>query len=217
MKTNLIPSILCAALVLTVGSLSTRGDEVYTVQPGDNLSRIGNHFGVSYHEIMTHNGLASTVIHPGQQLIIPTTPAPVFEAPAHTYEAPGYERYAAPTPPVAPPYQTPVPPQSPSSSDTQYYYNPPAVERPAYSTSQPHAEVLDEQISIPTEQIYHTVRRGESVSSISRLYGIGWLELRRANGILFNRIHPGQRLIIPADVEQPAVCELPAARYTYPQ
>ncbi len=43
----------------------------YTVRKGDNLYRIGKAHNVSMQDIMRANGLTSTTIHPGQQLIIP--------------------------------------------------------------------------------------------------------------------------------------------------
>lgn len=47
------------------------GGQTYTVQKGDNLYRIGKRHGVTMQSIMQHNGLQSTTIFPGQQLIIP--------------------------------------------------------------------------------------------------------------------------------------------------
>lgn len=44
----------------------------YRVVRGDNLSKIGRLFGVSYKEIMAANGLTKTVIYPDQVLVIPT-------------------------------------------------------------------------------------------------------------------------------------------------
>jgi len=43
----------------------------YTVRKGDNLYRIGKAHGVSMQDIMRANGLSSSTIHPGQDLIIP--------------------------------------------------------------------------------------------------------------------------------------------------
>lgn len=44
----------------------------YRVVKGDNLSKIGRLFGVSYKEIMAANGLTKTIIYPDQVLVIPT-------------------------------------------------------------------------------------------------------------------------------------------------
>jgi len=44
---------------------------IYIVQAGDNLNLIASRFGVSVQAIVDANGLTSTTILPGQQLIIP--------------------------------------------------------------------------------------------------------------------------------------------------
>jgi LysM repeat protein len=49
-----------------------RSDTTYTVQPGDNLYRIGLRFGVSWVQIAQRNGISNpNLIFVGQQLIIP--------------------------------------------------------------------------------------------------------------------------------------------------
>jgi len=57
----------------------------YTVQPGDNLFRIGLKFGVSVAAIQAANGLSSVFIYSGQVLCIPTgsgsVPAPATATP----------------------------------------------------------------------------------------------------------------------------------------
>lgn len=50
---------------------ATPSGQTYTVVRGDNLYRISQRFGTSVPSIKEANGLTSTVIHPGQQLIIP--------------------------------------------------------------------------------------------------------------------------------------------------
>lgn len=44
----------------------------YTVQPGDNLSRIAGRYGTTVQAIVHANNLHTTVIQPGQVLFIPT-------------------------------------------------------------------------------------------------------------------------------------------------
>lgn len=44
----------------------------YTVQPGDTLSGIAVRFGTNFRHIMQQNGLRTTLIFPGEILIIPT-------------------------------------------------------------------------------------------------------------------------------------------------
>jgi membrane-bound lytic murein transglycosylase D len=47
---------------------------------------------------------------------------------------------------------------------------------------------------------YHTVGRGESMSSIARRYGVSAEDLRRWNGVVQNAVRPGQRLRVTSDV-----------------
>lgn len=67
--------IICSALLgfilapfLAVPALAMS----YVVKPGDTLFKIGQRFGVSHNQIMSNNGLNSTVITPGMNLSIPT-------------------------------------------------------------------------------------------------------------------------------------------------
>lgn len=54
----------------------------HTVQPGENLFRIGLKYGVSWQALRDVNGLAGTTIFVGQQLIIPQSGAVVTPPPA---------------------------------------------------------------------------------------------------------------------------------------
>lgn len=47
------------------------GQRIYVVQPGDSLWSIARRFGTTVEAIQRANGLAGTVIHSGQKLIIP--------------------------------------------------------------------------------------------------------------------------------------------------
>jgi len=45
---------------------------------------------------------------------------------------------------------------------------------------------------------YHTVKRGETLYKISKLYGVSIGEIKKTNRLSGNEIYPGQRLLIPA-------------------
>jgi LysM repeat protein len=50
----------------------------------------------------------------------------------------------------------------------------------------------------PSERTVHVVRRGETLYSIARSYGVNMWTIARTNGIANpNRIYAGQRLVIP--------------------
>lgn len=63
---------VAAILMLGLAWLPAAADSpIHTVQPGENLYRIGLKYGVTWQDIVQANGLASTVIYVGQQLVIP--------------------------------------------------------------------------------------------------------------------------------------------------
>ena len=85
-------ALLISLLVGAVNWRPARAEPIiHIVRPGENLFRIGLHYGVSWTAIMEANGLTSATIYVGQRLIIPVddpalaptspTPAPV-SAPA---------------------------------------------------------------------------------------------------------------------------------------
>lgn len=49
----------------------------------------------------------------------------------------------------------------------------------------------------PKVDLVHQVRSGESITKVSKIYGVGVAEIRRANGLSGNTIHAGQKLQIP--------------------
>jgi N-acetylmuramoyl-L-alanine amidase len=85
------------ALALWAPHTALAAEIVHVVQPGENLYRIGLHYGVGWQAIMAANGLYSTYIHVGQALVIPGTTA-------------GTEP-AAPPPAPTPPPAAPAPVQ----------------------------------------------------------------------------------------------------------
>lgn len=58
--------------IATIAPVLISAQERYTVQRGDNLSRIGIKYGVPYRAIMAANNLHHTHIYEGQTLLIPS-------------------------------------------------------------------------------------------------------------------------------------------------
>jgi nucleoid-associated protein YgaU len=61
-------------LNISVGDAAAGGGSTYTVQPGDNLTKIGEKYGISWNAIYEANrDIISNpdLIHPGQELKIP--------------------------------------------------------------------------------------------------------------------------------------------------
>lgn len=71
---DIAPAPAPAPQVQTVSSV---GNNEYTVQPGDNLSKIANKFGTTVNALVSDNGIANpNLIYPGQVLRIGHTNAP---------------------------------------------------------------------------------------------------------------------------------------------
>lgn len=75
-----------AAAETANGMTAANGDQVYVVKPGDSLTRIAHHYGVTVKALMAENNLTTTHINVGKKLNIPAKPeaAPVNEPPATT-------------------------------------------------------------------------------------------------------------------------------------
>jgi len=65
----------------------------YTVRPGDTLYLIAQHFGTSVDSIMSLNGLSSTVIYPGQVLLVPAGSGGGTSPPSRGGNVSAEERY----------------------------------------------------------------------------------------------------------------------------
>ncbi len=83
----LLAFLIVQALALPAAAAPPADEVIHTVQPGENLFRIGLQYGVSWSAIMEANGLSSTYIYTGQQLIIPNG-SPTGPAPSISYENP---------------------------------------------------------------------------------------------------------------------------------
>jgi membrane-bound lytic murein transglycosylase D len=64
----------------------------------------------------------------------------------------------------------------------------------------------------PPPEVRHTVRRGETLSQISRHYDVPMAAIREANGIRGSTIHPGDTLRIPAAGPSATLAALAAPR-----
>jgi LysM repeat protein len=108
------------ALAGSIGWQTASAENViHIVQPNENLFRIGLKYGVSWVAIMEANGLTSTNIYVGQELIIPINAAPEIPAASDTPAAP--EGAATPEAPVAttPVAETPAAPIAASTYTVQ--------------------------------------------------------------------------------------------------
>lgn len=143
----------------------------YTVKSGDTLSVIARRHGVPMMSIARANNMANpNTLRVGQVLIIPGKTTP--SAPRTAPAAPRTAP-AAPAPAVQPQAAVPTPPPAP------------AVTAPAPQ---------------PATAGTHTVRAGETLSSIARLHRTTIQKIMQANNMTpaqANRLSIGQRLILP--------------------
>ncbi|CAM3228613.1 LysM peptidoglycan-binding domain-containing protein [Rhodothermus bifroesti] len=162
----------------------------YTVQRGDVMSTIARRFGVSVSALMRANGLRSTVVHPGQRLIIPVATHESTQAVRLAEVQPVSVQYGGRAiRPLAPLEVTPTAsvnatPSTLSSATVETVSAVTETETP--TASEPDA---------PTRVVY-TVRRGDALSEIARRYNVSVTDLKRWNNLSSNIIHAGQELVI---------------------
>lgn len=185
-------TFLIVALCLLTAGVATAQDTpdnqtVHVVQPGENLFRIAQQYGLTTDALAAANGIVDTSrIFAGQSLVIPGTgtaaaaPATGGDAPVEVIVVPN----EAATLPAQPGAENALP-------------------------AQPGADDLilaDEN----TEPLYHTITRGETLRSIAQQYGTTEAAIIELNGLTNpNRILAGQQLLIRYEavtpVEAPAV------------
>ena len=91
-------ALLIASIAIFVLPASVFADDIiHTVQPGENLYRIGLKYGVTWQAVMAANGLTSNKIYVGQQLKIPSEASSGSE---QTVSAPAPEPAAQPEQPL---------------------------------------------------------------------------------------------------------------------
>lgn len=159
--------------------------KVHFVRPGQDIGMIARFYRCEPSEIIRWNNLKSTVLSPGQQLV-------VFAGNGGSGNA---AAAAAPVPvPVASqsqaPIQIPVPvaPSTPSPAAPVAAKEPPAQKKPERKT---------QKIGM------HRVERGETVASIARQYGVSVEEIAELNALKGNmHIVPGQKLKVSGGSEE---------------
>ncbi len=160
----------------------------YRVRSGDTLSGIARRFGTSVAALQSANRLGKrTTLRVGQVLQIPGSLTRLASRPAPSPAAPAPAKASATaaspgTTVVAETGEAAGAQALPSVASPTSAAIPQAVEAPAAATKAP---------------LYHIVKRGDTLFSIARRYGVSVRALMVTNGLkTAHRIYPGQRLSI---------------------
>ena len=142
----------------------------HKVQPGESLASIAETYNVTPEEIKSWNRLRRNAVRTGQLLRI------------NTYNAPAAGEKLADNVEAAAPENKTVTAASSSRKATS------GKSRSSKSKSKSKA----------ASTTSHKIKNGESLSSISKKYGVSIAELRKANGMTGDNIRAGKTLKIPA-------------------
>ncbi len=161
--------------------------QAYVVQPGDQLLKIARKFGITLAALKAANGLTSDVIVPGQVLFIPTPPPPTTTPRPTATLAPGNVYYTVQTGDrlvrIAAMYGVTVE----------------AIQK-ANNLSSTTIRVGKTLLIIsPTRHpVGYTVLRGDSLTSIAKLYETTVDTLKLINRMQTDTIYAGLVLMVPS-------------------
>lgn len=160
---------------------------VYIVAPGDTLASIAKMHGSTVEAFLEANGLSGgEILAVGQALRLPPGVEPLYETKVenttvHTV------RYGETLTQIAAQY---------CMLPSQVLALNPQLKDP--SLLRPGTEITVVVKPIPPDAVTHTVRPGETLSSIASLYGVSVYELAQANCLTdASRLSIGQVLVIP--------------------
>jgi LysM repeat protein len=167
----------------------------HTVQPGENLYRIGLQYGLSWVTLARYNNIYNpNYIYVGQVLQIPgggTTPPPQPDPVPPVENPPNYVNYT-------------VKPGDTLGKISQAFGVRPDVIAEVNGIVNPNLIYAGQVLKIPTSSpetppaTTHVVQQGETLYRISLQYGVHWLSIAQANNIWPPYvIYAGQTLVIP--------------------
>ena len=145
----------------------------HTVASGETINDIATRYGVTVSDIRSWNSLRRNAVRAGQKLRVETTLAVADTQPARTTQS------AQNTAPA-------------KASATQTKSASTSASR---SKTSQQASKKNTQAARTTE---HSIKNGESLSSISKKYGVSIADLKKANGMTGDAIRAGKTLKIPA-------------------
>ena len=207
----LLLSLVAGLGLAPLAHASPTGDEfIHTVQPGENLFRIGLKYGISWSAIMQANGLVTTYIRVGQQLSIPTG-AVGTPAPSVTYVNPGSHtvvrgdtlssiagRYGVAAAALA---------AANGLAPNSWVYAGQTLMVPGGAQALHSVSLAPEPVAAPASpgglsRGAYVVQRGDTLSRIADRYGLSRAALASANGLTTSSwVYAGQALIIPGGAD----------------
>jgi LysM repeat protein len=158
------------------------GQETYTVQPGDSLTKIALKYdGVTVDQLKDWNDIKGSNIRVGQELIVYTEPEP----------APAPEPVQLPEPPV----EEPAPADEPA----------PEPEAPVEESEPDPAPSEPEESVELKETVKHVIGPGEFLGKIAADYGVTVEQLQEWNDLEGINITAGETLVLyPGNEPAPA-------------
>lgn len=149
----------------------------YTVTLGDNLYSIANKYGVSVVDIINLNNLTSTVLIPGQVLMIPGS---------------------------SPTYTTYIVKRGDTLYGIASSYGVSVDDIKALNNLVDNTLSIGQELLIPTDKTItetnyevYTVKRGDTLYGIATSYGVSVDDIKVLNNLTSNTLSIGQRLQIP--------------------
>ncbi|KEF36802.1 D-alanyl-D-alanine carboxypeptidase [Schinkia azotoformans MEV2011] len=153
--------------------------EIYTVKSGDTLYKIANKYGITATQLKSQNGLATTMIYPGQQLEIP-------KQMVYTVKT-GDTLFI-----IANKFQTSINQiKVLNQLTTDMIYPGQQLKVPNTISNQ-----NEENITQAQQRVY-TVKSGDTINKIASNCNMSAAQLKKYNRLATTMIYPGQTIHIP--------------------
>jgi LysM repeat protein len=176
-------------LVTSVGQASAA---TYTVKSGDSLDKIGRAYNISYKTIMSTNKLTSTLIFPGQQLIIGENQTSTTSSPSSTttYTVKSGDSLSKIGSQYGVSSKTLM--EWNNLSSTLIHIGQKLVVKGSTTSTTNSASNSSNTSNTST----YTVKQGDSLSKIGSQYGISYKTIMELNNLSSTAISVGQKLIV---------------------
>ena len=166
-----------------------RPPATHIVRRGDTLGRISSRYGTTVRTLMRTNGLSRTIIHPGQELIVPgASRRGVAKLSGEGVESVRWgERVRRPIE-----FNSEI-------AETAKRSTPARLASTSSSTR--NVSTAARSTSTPVATVSHRVRRGDTLGRLASRYNTSVRAIQQQNGLRGTRIRIGQRLQIPQEAQ----------------